>query len=104
MFSQVGFPTISRHPRHDPVPMFVRYPRHRPRSVPSAAICATGLDLGHGVSSAPPAAIQAMTRHPPHRPRSALGLSRKRNKVNRCDDYKFRRELTQIERINSINL
>jgi hypothetical protein len=58
MLNQVGFPTINRHPRPDPVPMFLRYPRHRLRSVPSAAISATGLDLGHGVASAPPAAIR----------------------------------------------
>jgi hypothetical protein len=42
--------------------MFVRYPRHRLRSVPSAAICATGLDPDHGFSSEPPAAIRAMGR------------------------------------------
>jgi hypothetical protein len=49
-------------------------------------------------------AIRAMSWHPPHRPRSARWLSRKRNKVDRCDDHKFSREITQIERINSINL
>jgi hypothetical protein len=58
MFSQTGFPTINRHPRPDPVPMFVRFPRHRLRSVPSVAICATRLDLGHEF-------------HPHHRPRFA---------------------------------
>jgi hypothetical protein len=52
MFSQMGFPTINRHPRPDPIPMFVRYPRHRLRSVPSAA-------------------IWAMELHPHHRPRWA---------------------------------
>jgi hypothetical protein len=85
MFSQVGFPTINRHPRPDPVPMFVRYPRHRLRS-------------------ATPASIWAMGFHLRHRPRSALGLSGKQNTVDRCDDDKFRRETAQIERINSINL
>jgi hypothetical protein len=48
--------------------MFVRYLRHRQRFVPSAALCATGLDLGHGVSSAPLATIRVMSWHPPHRP------------------------------------
>jgi hypothetical protein len=66
MSSQVGFPTINRHPRRDPVLMPVRYPGHRTQSVPSAAICATGLDLGHAVSSVPPAAICAMDRNPGH--------------------------------------
>jgi hypothetical protein len=51
MFSQVGFLTINRHPRSDPTPMFVRYPRHRLRSVPSAAICATDLDSCNGPQS-----------------------------------------------------
>jgi hypothetical protein len=37
------------HPRPDPVSMFIRYLRHRLLFVPSAAICATGLDLAHGV-------------------------------------------------------
>jgi hypothetical protein len=60
MFSLVEFPTINRHPRKDSVSMFIRYPRHRLRSVPSTAICTTGLNKGHRVSSAPPAAIRAM--------------------------------------------
>jgi hypothetical protein len=71
MFSQVGFPTISRHPRPDPVLIFVRYPRHQLRSVPSAANCATGVDLGHEGSSVPPAAIRAMGRDPSHELASA---------------------------------
>jgi hypothetical protein len=70
MLSQVGFPTINRHQPPYPVPMFVRYRHHRRRSVPSAAVCATGLDLGHGVSSAQLAGIRTMGWHPPHRPRS----------------------------------
>jgi hypothetical protein len=45
MFSQVGFPTINCHPRPDHVPMFVCYPRHRPRSARWAAICAISRDL-----------------------------------------------------------
>jgi hypothetical protein len=73
MFNQVEFPTINRHPRPDPASMFVRYPRHRPRS-------------------APPASIRAMGRNP-----------RKRNKVDHCDGHKFRQETAQIESINSIN-
>jgi hypothetical protein len=83
MLSQVGFPTINRHQRPYPVPMFVRYPRHRRQSVPSPTICATGLDLGYGVSSAPPAAIRVMTGIRPidrdmrHQRRFAQGLSRK---------------------------
>jgi hypothetical protein len=116
MFSQVGFPTINCHPHPDPVPMFVRYPRHRLQSVPSAAICATGLDLGHAVSSAPPTAIPAMGCNPGHKLASApsaticammrdlRGLSRKRNKADRCDDDKFKREGAQIKRTNSTNL
>jgi hypothetical protein len=40
MFNQVGFPIINRHPRPDPVPMFVCYPREPLQSVPSAATCA----------------------------------------------------------------
>jgi hypothetical protein len=46
--------------------VFVRYLRHRLRYVPSATICLTCLDLGHGVSSAPPAAIRAMGHNPGH--------------------------------------
>jgi hypothetical protein len=64
MFNQVGFFTVDHHMRPDPVPMFVCYPRDRLRSVPLVAICATGLDLDHGVSSAPPAAIRTMSRDP----------------------------------------
>jgi hypothetical protein len=30
LFSQVELPTINHHPCPGPVPMFVRYPRHRP--------------------------------------------------------------------------
>jgi hypothetical protein len=66
-FSQVGFPTINRRPLPDPVPMFVRYPRHRMRSVPSAAICATGRNSRNGLRSGeklaftPSAAIRAGT-------------------------------------------
>jgi hypothetical protein len=45
ILSQVGFPTINRRPRPDPVPMFVRYPRHRPRSGSSGFIRPMGRDL-----------------------------------------------------------
>jgi hypothetical protein len=68
MFSRVGFPAINRHPHSDSVPMFVRYPRHRLQSASSAATCAIGLDLGHGVSSVPPAAIGSMGHDPGHDP------------------------------------
>jgi hypothetical protein len=59
MFSQVRFPIINRHRRPDPVPMFVRYPRHRPQSVPPASIRAMGRNPGRELSSAPSAAICA---------------------------------------------
>jgi hypothetical protein len=93
MFSQVGFPTINRHPRPDPVPMFVRCPRHRPQSGLWGFIHATGGDSGNGpqsgheLASVPSAAICA-------------GLSRKLNKVDRCDDGEFRPETAQIQRIS----
>jgi hypothetical protein len=51
IFSQVGLPTINGHPRPDPVPVFVRYPRHqmhlshRPRSGSGAGIRVISRDL-----------------------------------------------------------
>jgi hypothetical protein len=61
VFTQVRFPAINSHPRPDPVSVFVRYPRHRLRSVPMAAVCATGRDPGHELASAPSSAICAGT-------------------------------------------
>jgi hypothetical protein len=62
MFSQVGFPTINRHLRPDPVPMFARCPRPRLQSIPLATICATGRDPGHELASALSAAICTISR------------------------------------------
>jgi hypothetical protein len=103
-FSQVGFPAINRRPRSNPVPMFVRYRRHQLRSAPAPSIWAMGFHPSHRPRFALWAQIRAISWHPPHRPRPARGLSRRRNKVNRCHDDKFRRETAQIETINSINL
>jgi hypothetical protein len=47
-------------------------------------MCATSRDPGHELASAPSAAICA-------------GTIKKRNKVDRCGDYKFRRETAQIK-------
>jgi hypothetical protein len=76
MFSQVGFPTINPHLRRDPVPMFVRYPRHRLRSVPPALFWAMQFDGRYELAFAPSAAICAISRDLRHQPRSGRGLSR----------------------------
>jgi hypothetical protein len=71
MFSQVGFPTINCHPRPDPVPMFICYPRpvcdlsHRPRSVPPASVCAMGFHPRHRQQFAQLVAIRAISWHRP---------------------------------------
>jgi hypothetical protein len=76
----------------------------------SSAVRATGLDLGHAVSSAPPAAIRVTGGDPDHELASApsaavcAGTLKKRNKGDRYDDSKFRRETTQIKGINLIDL
>jgi hypothetical protein len=90
-------------PHHQPPSAAWSRPHVRPLSASPAAICPIGRDLRHRPRFAQWAAIRAMSWHSPHRPRPARGLSRKRNKVDHCDHCKFRREPTQIERMNSIN-
>jgi hypothetical protein len=66
MFSQMGFPTINHHPRPGPVPMFVRYQRHRPRSGPWGFVRATGRDSRNGARSVPSAGIRPIGRNLRH--------------------------------------
>jgi hypothetical protein len=60
------------------------HPRHRRR------------DPGHELASAPSATICVISRD--------LRGDSQENKIDDCDDHKFRGEKSQIERINSINL
>jgi hypothetical protein len=63
--------TINRHRHPVRVPMFVRYPHHRLRSVLSATIWAMEFHPRHRTRFAQWAAIRGMNLHPPHQSRSA---------------------------------